>query len=265
MADDGRTSNSHPAGAFIDREVEFAAHLRDPGLHAPPSDVEDRRMQIYRDLFFNNISGFLANGFRILHGCMGDEAWRELMRDFYRDHASHTPLFTKLYKEFVTYLTEERAAQPCDPPFMADLAHFEWVRLDLMLAPDPQPEPDIDPEGDLLEGRPVLSPLAWALSYRFAVDEIRKGTQPIGPAAAPTHFLAFRNPDDEVKFVKLNVVSARLFELIESRPELPGRAALNVIVDELQHPQPDTVMEGGHAILAKWRELGVVLGTRSEP
>jgi hypothetical protein len=263
MADSGRTSNARPAGAFINREVEFAAHLRDPDTFPPPTDVEDRRMQIYRDLFFNNICGFLAGGFQRLHACMGDAAWRELIRDFYRDHASHTPLFTKLYKEFITYLHEERGPEPQDPPFLVDLAHFEWVRLDLLLAPDAQPNADVDADGDLLEEQPVFSPLARALCYRFPVDEIRRGRQPTVPAAAPIHFLAYRNADDEVKFVKLNVVSARLFELLDSRAELSGRAALNIIVDELRHPQPETVIEGGHAILSKWREMGVVTGTGS--
>jgi len=263
MADSGRTANARPAGAFIDREVEFAAHLRDPALFRAPTDVEDRRLQIYRDLFFNNICGFLAGGFKRLHACMGDAAWRELIRDFYRDHASHTPLFTKLYKEFVTYLNDERKPDPADPPFLADLAHFEWVRLDLLLAPDAQPDPLVDADGDLLDGRPVLSPLAWALCYRFPVDEIRRDCQPIAPADAPLHFLAYRDADEDVNFVKLNVVSARLFELLESRAELSGRSALNIIVDELRHPQPETVIEGGHAILSKWREMGVVMGTGS--
>lgn len=263
MADDGRASNDQPAGAFIDREVEFAAHLRDPDMFPAPEDVEDRRMQIYRDLFFNNICGFLAGGFKRLHACMGDSAWRELMRDFYRDHASHTPLFTKLYKEFVDYLHDERRPAPEDPPFLADLAHFEWVRLDLLLAPDVQPDTVVDADGDLLEARPLLSPLARALCYRFPVDEIHRYNQPIVPADAPIHFLAFRNADDEVKFVKLNVVSARLFELLDSRAELSGRSALDIIAGELRHPQPETVIEGGHAILSKWREMGVVVGTRS--
>lgn len=267
MADRGQPTRSrhrdHPAGAFIDRQIEFAAHLRDPDNRPPPGDVEDRRMKIYRDLFFNNISGFLANGFEALRSCMDDDAWTALMRDFYRDHASRTPLFTRLYQEFVTYVSDEREPRPGDLPFLSDLAHYEWARLELLFAPDPEPDTDIDPNGNLLADRPALSPLARGLSFRYQVNEIDKDHQPIEPAAAPVHFLVYRNAVDDVKYIKLNVVSARLFELIDTHSELSGREALDLIVEELQHPKPDAVIEGGDAILNKWRDLGVVLGTRS--
>lgn len=257
------TGAPHSGDAFQARQVEFAAHLRDPDKQPAPGDVEDRRMQIYRDLFFNNISGFLATSFPVLRSCLSDGAWQALIRDFYRDHASRTPLFPKVAHEFVTYVVAEREAQPDDPPFLSELAHYERVEPELFLADDPQPDEEIDPDGDLLDGRPAISPLARGLSYRYAVNEIDKDDQPSDPADAPLHLLAYRNDDDKVCFVKLNIVSARLFELLDTRPELTGRAALRIIVDELQHPQPDTVIEGGHSILAKWRDLGVVLGTRS--
>ena len=264
MAEDAPATKRRVTGTFSDRQLEFAAHLRDPEQHAAPTDVEDRRMRVYRDLFFNNISGFMANGFEVLRSCMNDDAWRALMRDFYRDHASRTPLFTQLYSEFVTYLNEEREPQAGDPPFLTELAHYEWVGLDLLLAPDSQPGAGSDPDSDLLDGRPVLSPLTHGLSYNFPVNEINTGNQPTVPLETPVYLLAYRNADDRVKFVKLNIVSARLFALIDTRPELSGRDALNLIVDEMQHPKPETVIEGGHAILNKWRELGVVLGARSD-
>ena len=77
------------------------------------------------------------------------------------------------------------------------------------------------------------------------------------------HFLVYRDAADRVKFVNLNIVSARLFELLDMHPELSGREALEVIVSELQHPNPKAVIEGGRAILEKWHEMGVVPGTRS--
>lgn len=254
---------SHRAGKFVASQLEFAAHLRDPDRYPAPADVEDRRMQIYRDLFFNNISAFLAKGFEVLRSCMEDGAWQCLVRDFYRDHASRTPLFTRLYHEFVVYLATEREPRPTDPPFLSELAHYEWTRLELLFAPDPEYDAGIDPDGDVLLNRPVLSPLARGLSYRFPVDEISRYHQPVLPAATPVHFLVYRNAEDAVKYVKLNVVSARLFELLNTRPQLSGRAAIDIIADEIRHPKPATVIDGGRAILVRWRELGIVLGTRT--
>ena len=49
-----------------DLQTRFAAHLRHPATHPAPDDVEDRRMAIYRRLFFRNISNFLAKNFPVL-------------------------------------------------------------------------------------------------------------------------------------------------------------------------------------------------------
>lgn len=37
--------------SFIDVQNEFMAHIREPNKQPCPTDVEDRRMAIYRDLF----------------------------------------------------------------------------------------------------------------------------------------------------------------------------------------------------------------------
>ncbi|MGA0002453.1 MAG: putative DNA-binding domain-containing protein, partial [Steroidobacteraceae bacterium] len=38
----------------------LAAHLRDPEGSPPPPDIEDRRLAVYRDLFFNNLRDLLG-------------------------------------------------------------------------------------------------------------------------------------------------------------------------------------------------------------
>ena len=55
-----RASLKKPAQqkTFQHTQIEFAAHLRHPQLNAAPANIEDRRLEIYRSLFFNNIEGF---------------------------------------------------------------------------------------------------------------------------------------------------------------------------------------------------------------
>ena len=69
--------------AFIERQYAFAAHIRDPEANPRPDDVEERRMAIYRDLFFNNVEGFLTNTFPVLRELMDDDHWMAMARDFY--------------------------------------------------------------------------------------------------------------------------------------------------------------------------------------
>jgi len=248
--------------AFIRHQYEFAAHIRDPQAHARPADVEDRRMAIYRELFYNNVEGFLANAFPVLKQILDEKAWHRMARDFYARHRCHSPLFLEIPREFLNYLEQERGEQAGDPPFLRELAHYEWVELALSVAEDTD-SGSCDPEADLLATRPVLSSLAWPLSYSFEVHRIGPDYQPDQPGRQPTYLLVYRNADDEVGFIELNAVSARLFGLLEEESSDTGYTVLAAIADELGHPDPQVVIDGGLGMLEEWRTRGIVLGGRS--
>ncbi|MEJ2138376.1 MAG: putative DNA-binding domain-containing protein [Gammaproteobacteria bacterium] len=249
------------------QQLEFAAHLRAPDRNPPPKDVEDRRMEIYRDLFINNVTNFLGNSFPVLSDLLGTQRWGMLIRDFYRDHQSRSPLFPDLPKEFLDYLINEREAgehsdPEDDPPFLYELAHYEWVETGLALAEEPERDRRLKLEGDLLDGHPVTYQLAWLFSYSYPVNEISKDHQPDQPADQPLHYLVYRNEENKVKFLKLNVISARLFDILSTDSDISGRAALELIAQELSHPQPEKVVANGAAILEQWRTKGIIRGAR---
>jgi hypothetical protein len=251
-----------PEAGFIQQQYAFAAHIRAPERNAAPADIEDRRMAIYRELFYNNVEGFLSNSFPVLRKLFADEAWHRMARDFYSRHQCHSPLFLEIPHEFLSYLEHERGEQPADPPFLRELAHYEWVELALSVAESTPPE-GVDQHGDLLDQFPVVSPLAWPLSYRYPVHRISPDFQPQAPGEQPTYLLVYRDADDEVGFLELNPVTARLFSLLQEGRVSSGRQALELIAAELQHPDPGAVVQGGHAILEEWRKRDIVLGTQS--
>jgi len=252
-----------------EQQYSFAAHLRDPQA-PPPDDIEDRRMAIYRNLFINNVTSFLANSFPILSELLGEERWQLLIRDYYRDHKSHTPLFPEIPKEFLEYLANERSvskhSDPIqDPPFMYELAHYEWVETELALAIEPGQEPALRPTGDLLKEHPVISTLAWLVGYAFPVNEIGRDNQPEKPAEQPSHYVVYRDEFFKVHFLKLNVVSARLFELLNTDDRLSGEQALLQIATELQHSDPSAVINAGSQMLDQWLQKSILLGTLRVP
>jgi hypothetical protein len=248
---------------FRARQAEFAAHLRDPDNNPAPADVEERRMQIYRDIFFNNIRGFLAQSFPVLAAQLGEERWTLLIRDFYRTHRSLSPLFPQVAREFLNYLADERTdAAATDEEFLYELAHYEWVAIALKLADDPETDVEVEQDGKLLDDQPVLSELAWAMSYSWPVSEFTTTERPEQKADQPTHHLVYRDDDDKVAYIQLNGVSARLFQLLDTDAAISGREALQTVANELQHPEPDKVLAGGLQILERWRELGVITGVR---
>ena len=247
---------------FQEAQYQFAAHLRDPEHNVAPAGIEDRRLQIYRELFYNNVEDFLANAYPVLRQLTPDAIWHARVRDFYARHQCHDPLFHRVAEEFLRFLESERGEHPDDPPFLRELCHYEWVELALSVSALELTPELAEPNGDLLEGRPLVSPLAWTLAYEWPVHRISPEMIPDAPGEQPTYLVVNRNRHDEVRFMEVNAVTARLLQLLEEDTASSGRALLQRIAEEIGHPQPEAVVEAGAAILADLRERDILLGTR---
>jgi hypothetical protein len=241
--------------AFQQIQESMTRFVRDPDTCSGPEGIEARRMAIYRDLFFNNIEGFLSNGFPVCRSLYCDEAWHSMVRDFMCRHCCQSPYFLHIAEEFLTYLSEERDSQT-DPVFLRELAHYEWVELALDIAE--QELPPAVAVGDVLKVCWAVSPLAWSLAYQFPVQHISGDFQPTAPSAEPTFIVVYRNRQDEVQFLEINQVTARLLNIIVERPELNGAEILAEIAREL-HVEYASVVGFGSEILAQMRELDILL------
>jgi hypothetical protein len=219
-------------------------------------------MKIYRDLFFNNISTLLSGNFPVLRALYADQDWKALIREFYTEHRCRTPLFPELPKEFLRYLQDIRQNHPEDPPFLLELAHYEWVELAVSLDERELSDTPAEPGGDLLQGVPVLSPLAWPLSYRFPVHRIRPDFRPDQPPEQATHILVYRNRADDVKFMQLNDVSRLLVALMQEKEEATGLELLNEVASMIRHPNPGKVLDAGAQLFEDLRDRDIVLGVR---
>ncbi|MEM9305385.1 MAG: putative DNA-binding domain-containing protein [Pseudomonadota bacterium] len=250
-----------PSGTFKDVQTAFAAHLRDPENNPAPEDIEDRRMAIYRDLFFNNVRGFISNNFPVLRKLYDDDSWDALVRDFFAHHQSHTPLFPELPREFLRFVEERRGPEQGDPPFLLELAHYEWAELALSLDAAEINEVAAIPDGDLLAGVPVKSPVAWLLSYQFPVQHIRPDFQPSEPSAQPTHLVVYRTREDDVRFMELNAVSARLLQLVDADTGATGLQCIEQVATELG-TTVDAITGAGRQVLEQLRSRDILLGTQ---
>ena len=254
-------SNDSVPESLARLQRDFAAHIRDPRSCPAPEGIEDRRMAIYRNLFFSNIKSFLSANFPVLKSLYEESAWNILCRDFYREHRCHTPLFPELPREFLQYLQETRS-DASDPPFMLELAHYEWVELALSLDESDFESSGIDPDADLLTGCPVLSPLAWPLSYRFPVHRISSDYQPATAPEEPTHLLVWRRRDFVIRFMQMNDVTRLLLETMHQNPGRTGLELLNSTAESIRHPRPEAVVQNGATLLADLLEKQVIVGAR---
>ena len=78
----GKRQTGKVPDALARTQESFAAHLRNPAKHPAPADVEDRRMAIYRRLFYRNIHNFISNNFPVLRSLHADSDWDALVREF---------------------------------------------------------------------------------------------------------------------------------------------------------------------------------------
>lgn len=250
--------------SFAGVERSFTAHIRDHDKPLPPG-VSDERMDVYRGLFFRNIESFLGESFSVLRKILGDQRWAEIMRDYFSRHQATTPLFPRMPREFLLYLENLYEPRPDDPPFMMQLAHYEWVDQEVRIDIREIDETGIDPEGDLLEGMPKLNPLARLLQYDWPVHRIGPDYMP--QQQSHVYLVVSRTRDDQNTFVELNQVSARLLDLLsaasnnESGSNSNGREMLLQIADELQVKDPTVIVSGGGEMLRRLLDKDIVLGT----
>lgn len=194
--------------AFQRRQYALTAHLRAPDQIAVPDGLDDRRVQVYRELLFNNVENFLRSGFPVLHGMTPPAQWQQMARAFFAGHTAHSPLFRDIPGEFLLWLRDGREPG-CGPdwPFLYELAHYEWLELIAMIA---DAEPDwrqisIEP-GSRLQ----LSPLAFPAHYRWPVQRICAEWLPA--QEEETALLVYRDHSDQVQFMLLQLQTLPLLE-----------------------------------------------------
>jgi hypothetical protein len=237
------------------RQLSMARYLRNPGQYPPPAGVEPRRMKIYERLVYNNIEGFISGGFPVLRTLYDDAAWHALVRAFVDQHSCHTPYFLEISQEFLQFLMQGYRVQDSDPPFLTELAHYEWAELALDISEEVLPA-DVEVE-DILGAVVRLSPLAWSLCYHFPVHRIGPGFRPL-EAPEPTYLVVYRDRADQVGFIELNAATARLLELVRDNTSDTAETLLVALAKELGQ-SPEQILAHGSEQLKQLAAKAVML------
>ncbi len=245
---------------FQRKQYEFAAHIRDPDSAPAPDNIEDRRMAVYRELFYNNLLKLLSGTFPVLKTLHSKDKWRKMIRQFMVHHRAQTPYFLQVPREFLSFLETEYEMAADDFPFLLELAHYEWVELAVSVSELDNQDLDVDPDGDMLAGIPVKSKLADAYAYHYPVHRISADFIPSEPGPQPTYLVVYRQANDDLGFMELNPVTARLLELIQNNSSATGRELLLKLADEISYPDPEALVEHGAAALQEMRAAEILLG-----
>jgi hypothetical protein len=239
---------------FDSKQREFAAYIRDPEHNPVPAGIQKQRMAMYRELFFNNINGFLAGNFPVLRALLTDEQWFELAQDFFANHSSQTPYFSEIPEEFLAFLEHERN-NANDYPFILELAHYEWVEMAVAISKE---ELVINDSTLTLQTCVQLSPLAWSLAYQYPVHKISPNFLPKAPPEKPTCLIVYRDTQDEVHFIEITPLTYRLLALLEEQESMIAADCLQQLSQETQHPNPELMMTAGLKILTELAEKMII-------
>lgn len=252
-----RHSNSVNTPDFFDLQHKFTAYIRNP-LAPAPSGVEGRRMAVYAELLFNNIENFMSGSFPITREILGDDAWMAIMRDYYQTHKAKTPLFPYMPKEFLEYL-KDRQLNADDPPFLFELAQYEWAEIEMAIFFEEDLIEVIDPHTDLLDSIPVLSRACLLFDFHYPVHKISSDYRPLKHDQM-TFLVVYRNRLDEVRFMELNDVTYRLLALLKEYSNLNGAAILEVLAREKHNIPEESILRHGMLALNELRAKGIILG-----
>lgn len=247
-----------PLIALDAQQQALTAYLRDPEHRAPPAGMDRARVEIYRELVFDNLQSLLSGTFPVLRSVLGETDWRRLLRVFLREHRCATPKFGEIAGEFVAWMASTPAGLQDGswPAFMVELSHYEWIEMALQQT-EAEPLPASDPR--LLLTQPLrLSPLAWPLAYAWPVQRLGPAWHPSEPGEAPTLLLICRDAGYRVRFSELSPLAWRLLERIEAFPQLHGRAQLQGLALDAGIDDLDTFLANGQSLLRQMHGQGAI-------
>ncbi|MDD5275531.1 MAG: putative DNA-binding domain-containing protein [Methylovulum sp.] len=242
--------------AFQQMQRQFLTYLRQPQTDSAPAGFAPERLAVYADLLYNKFDESLGACFPVIHSILDKDGWRSLLLDFIAGHRCLSPYYREIPDEFVQYLHQERKC-PDDLPFLSELAHFEWVELQLSIAEAGPVASEPLAETQLLSGVPVFVPVIQLLHYHWPVQDISAAFQPKEAPATTTHILGFRDSDDNVRFIALNQATAQLIMLLNNG--LTGQQALQSMKGELTDTQFFELTLFGQGILADLHQHGAIV------
>ncbi|MEC7547891.1 MAG: putative DNA-binding domain-containing protein [Pseudomonadota bacterium] len=210
-------------------------------------------LKIYRELFFNNVCGFLDSTFPVCREAVGDVTWSDYSRRFFSDHKCSSPLFLEISEEFLGWLAAQSDILRAYP-YLAELAHYEWLELavDVMDVDGWQPSTEVE----FSSVAPVeINPASVAACYHHAVHQV-SGTNP-EVAATLSAFIVYRDSMDKVRFLNCTPLSLMILENLRETPSQTPVEAVKAVM-ESAGISGEAAVEGGLQVLQDWLRQGVI-------
>ena len=241
-----------PPAALNDFQRAYGKHLRRPTPTSRPAGIPARASEIYEELFFNNICGFINNCFPVAKSLFPEDTWLHICRTFFIDWRCHTPYFSEIPKEFVNYIKSDSHTLEL-PPWFAELIEYEWLELDVDICNATALNSHTNGDGKL-----YANPTLRNCAFKWPVHQISKNNIPSEPEA--TFLAIYRDAEHRVQFMAMNAITAALLEIIEQAP-CSAQQALEQLAVAINHPQPQQIVNFGQSIIQDFLQRGMLAAT----
>ncbi|WP_298773984.1 putative DNA-binding domain-containing protein [uncultured Shewanella sp.] len=242
--------------SFISIQNTFMDYIRDPASPLPDGmDLE--RMDVYRDLFFNNISGFVSSAFPVLKSLYSSLQWQALVQTFFKQHDCQSPFFSDIAEEFLVFLQHEYVMLEQDPPFMLELAHYEWLELVVSIALD-NPLHGFIEKTEVASKPLCLSSSAQVAQYAYDVQHISVDHQPKEPAKVPQLFCVYRDKAYDVNFLALSPLTAQVLGYLSQFESLTLAEINTWLLQTFTAMEPSHLQQGCLDLLVELSGKGII-------
>jgi len=195
--------------SFQTTQRQFCDWIRDPELE-PPQNFAVHRMQVYRDLLFNNICSFINLVFPVAQAMLPQQQWQNLLAEFFQKSQCQSPLYNDISLQFREYFTEQQHPILQQYPWLAELLQYEWLELYLDTVEIESPILAEDQDWQLITQ-------VWILAYQYPVYSWTTTMMLEQVEHAPSAIMVWRDDLDQVCVKPLSPLFAMLIEQMNQR------------------------------------------------
>ena len=192
------------------------------------TNLPTQKIELYRELIFNNIEGILSACFPITQRYL-EVKWEKLIKDFIKDSSLQSPYLSDITEEFYNYMQQKENSE-----FIENLMRYELIELEVFNEDIPVEKAEFN-----LENRYTLSSSSSIEYFEYPVHKISQiGLNNIKEKKNNYFLIIFQHPDsNEVEYIEITPV---LYEFLGEITQNNFEKSLKKLTEKYNLPYEDS-------------------------
>jgi hypothetical protein len=238
--------------AFQKHQLAFTDWIRHPDNAPAPNSISTQRLNIYRELIFNNISSFIEHTYPVTQALLPAEIWRNLIDAFFQYGQCDSPYYYDISMHFKDFLDQDlskilitsNGASSLtsvenlhqNHPWLRELMQYEWMELYVDMAEvtwlDDHSSEAVNVDLHQLTAYSFkLKTTCWILAYQYPVHTWSTATCLVDIQPSPTCLLIYRDQNFDLKIHTLHPLWAFFIDTLQSQ-EITNFSSLTALLQE---------------------------------